>query len=48
VRKISLLCGWPSTKKNSDRSDVSLLLQVTEIVSMQALSEGLKRRALLQ
>jgi hypothetical protein len=48
VRKISLLCGWPSTKKNWNRSDVSLLLQVAEIFSMQALSKGLKRRVLLQ
>jgi hypothetical protein len=39
---------WAVHEKELDRSDVSLLLQVAEIVPMQALAEGLKRRVLLQ
>ena len=39
---------WAVHDKELDRSDVSLLLQVAEIVPMQALPEGLKRKVLLQ
>jgi hypothetical protein len=39
---------WAVHERELDRSDVSLLLQVADIVPMQSLAEGLRRRVLLQ